>query len=230
MQGLYRNMKTKFQDNSRFFSVFKDSISLTFRQFLIVFAGKGDSEIGRSSFLSPEYFIMVLINTGTTGKLNRSTMRPRSSTNPAIFTLFSFTHRINPIEWKRISVFYYFQGQFHIFKGNLTKFQDKWHYFEIPGVVQDQGQIQGLFQVCANTVMCTHIAFYEELTKIHLSMIIKYYLMHNLSVLLDFVRHKILRKIPEYWNTKQLCSKHCKTQTKDSIGSACKRHRWNSKK
>ena len=38
------------------FLVFKDSISLTFMQFLIVFAGNGDSEIGRTSFLSPEYF------------------------------------------------------------------------------------------------------------------------------------------------------------------------------
>ena len=59
-QGSHRNMKTKFQDFSRIlpglFSVFKDSISLTFRQFLIVFAGNGDSEIGQTSFLSPEYF------------------------------------------------------------------------------------------------------------------------------------------------------------------------------
>ena len=46
-----------FQDNSRtFFLVFKDSISLTFRQFLIVFSGNGYSEIGHISFLSPEYF------------------------------------------------------------------------------------------------------------------------------------------------------------------------------
>ena len=68
---------------------------------------------------------MVLINTGTTSKLNRSTLPPpRSSTNQAIFTQFSFTQRINPKEWKRIGVFYYFQGQFHIFKGNFTKFQD----------------------------------------------------------------------------------------------------------
>ena len=51
-------------------------------------------------------------------------MPPRSSTNPVIFTQFSFAHHMNPKEWKRISVFYYFQGQFHIFKGNLTKFQD----------------------------------------------------------------------------------------------------------
>ena len=59
-QGSYRNMKTKFQDFSRIipglFSVFKDSISLTFSQFLIVFAGNGDSETGHTSFLSPEYF------------------------------------------------------------------------------------------------------------------------------------------------------------------------------
>ena len=38
------------------FSVFKDSILLTFSQFLIVFAGKGDSETGRTLFLSLEYF------------------------------------------------------------------------------------------------------------------------------------------------------------------------------
>ena len=61
--------------------------------FAIVFAGNGDSEIGRTSFLSP-----VMINTGTTGKLNRSTVPPRSSTNSAIFTQFSFEHRINPKE------------------------------------------------------------------------------------------------------------------------------------
>ena len=67
---------------------------------------------------------MVLINTGTTSKLNRSTVPPRSSTNPAIFTQFSFAHRINPKEWKRVCVFYSFQGQFHIFKGDFTKFQD----------------------------------------------------------------------------------------------------------
>ena len=145
-----------FQDNSRTFSVFKDSISLTFSQFFIVFAGNGDSEKGRTSFLSPEYFIMVLINTGTSGKLNQSTVTPRSSTNPAIFTLFSFVHRINPKEWKRIGVFYYFQGQFHIFQGNITKYQDNSRtngtILKIPGVFQNQGQIQGLFQVCADPV------------------------------------------------------------------------------
>ena len=103
---------------------------------------------------------MVLINTGTTGKLNRSTVPPRSSTNPASFTQFSFTHRINPKEWKRIGVFYYFQGQFPPFQGQFYKipghFQDKWHYFEIPGVFQDQGQIQGLFQVCANPAVLSN--------------------------------------------------------------------------
>ena len=41
----------------------------------------------------------------------------------------------------------HFQGQFYKIPG---QFQDKWHYLEIPGVFQDQGQIQGLFQVCAN--------------------------------------------------------------------------------
>ena len=51
-------------------------------------------------------------------------MPPSLFNNPAIFTQFSFAHRINPKEWNRIGAFYYFQGQFHIFKGNFTKFQD----------------------------------------------------------------------------------------------------------
>ena len=67
---------------------------------------------------------MVLINTGTTGKLIQSTLPPRSSKNPLIFTQFSFPHRINPKDWKRTGVFYYFPGQFHIFKGNFKKFLD----------------------------------------------------------------------------------------------------------
>ena len=60
LQGSYRNMKTKFQDFSRIIqgllSVFKDSISHTFSQFFIVFAGNSDLEIGRTSFLAAEYF------------------------------------------------------------------------------------------------------------------------------------------------------------------------------
>ena len=121
-------VRTEFQDFSRIipalFSVFKDSILLTFRQFFIIFAGNGDSEIGHTSFLSPDYFHYGIDKYGTTGKLNRSTVPPRSSTNPVIFTQFSFAHRINPKEWKRIGVFYYFQGQFHYIKGYFTKFQD----------------------------------------------------------------------------------------------------------
>ena len=103
------------------FTVFKDSISLTFRQFLPETAIRKWVSL---HFYHRNVFIMELIYTGTTGKLNRSTVPPRSSTNPAVFTQFSFVHRINPKEWKRIGVFYYFQGQFHSFKGNFTKFQD----------------------------------------------------------------------------------------------------------
>ena len=58
-------------------------------------------------------------------------------------------HPINP---KGLVVFYIFQGLIHIFKDDFTKFQDKRQFFSIPGVFQDQGQIQGLFQVCANPV------------------------------------------------------------------------------
>ena len=55
-------------------------------------------------------------------------------------------HPINPKDL----VFYIFQGLIHIFIDNFTKFQDKSHFSQISGVFQDQGQIQGLFQVCAN--------------------------------------------------------------------------------
>ena len=80
-------------------------------------------------------------------------MPPRSSTNPAIFTvLFRASHKSKRMEKNRCILLFsrtisHFQGQFYKIPG---QFQDKWHYFEIPGVFQDQGQIQGLFQVCAN--------------------------------------------------------------------------------
>ena len=99
-----RDMKTKFQDFSRIipglFSVFKDSISLTFSQFLLFLPETAIRKQVAHHFYHRNIFIMVLINTGTTGKLNQSTVPPRSSTNPAIFTQFSFAHCIDPKEWK----------------------------------------------------------------------------------------------------------------------------------
>ena len=54
-----------------------------------------------------------------------------------------FAHAINP---KGLVVFYIFQGQIHIFKEYFTKVQDnsrtKGPFLQIPGVFQDQGQIQ----------------------------------------------------------------------------------------
>ena len=153
-QGSYRNMKTKFQDFSRIFFSFQGLNFIHFKSIFDCFCRKRRlPETGCTSFLSPEYFHRG-IDKYRNYRLTESEHRApsHSSTNPAIFTQFSFAHHINPKEWKRIGVFYYFQGQFHIFKGNFTIFQDKWHYFEIPGVFQDQGQIQGLFQVCANPV------------------------------------------------------------------------------
>ena len=68
-----------------------------------------------------------------------------------VFLRFSYSFFAHPINLKELVVFYIFQGLIHISKDNFTKFQDKRHFFPIPGVFQDQGQIQGLFQVCANT-------------------------------------------------------------------------------
>ena len=63
--------------------------------------------------------------------------------------VFFFAYPINP---KGLVVFYIFQGLLNIFKDNFIKFQDKRHFFQIPGVFKDQGQIQGLFQVCVKPV------------------------------------------------------------------------------
>ena len=110
-----------FQDNSRTFFSFQGLNFIDFRLFL---PETGIRKQVTLHFYHRNIFIMVLINTGTTCKLNRSTVPPRSSKNPVIFSQFPFAHHINPKEWKRIGVFQYFQGQFHFFKGNFTKFQD----------------------------------------------------------------------------------------------------------
>ena len=68
---------------------------------------------------------MVMNNSGTTGQTaSEYCVVSRSSTFHSIFKQFSFVHHINPKELKRINAFYYFQGHFHIFKGNFTKFQE----------------------------------------------------------------------------------------------------------
>ena len=37
-----------------------------------------------------------------------------------------------------------------IIKKNFSKFQDKLHFFRIPGVFQNNGQFPGLFKVCTS--------------------------------------------------------------------------------
>ena len=99
---------------------------------------------------------MVLINTGTTGKLNRRTLPPSLVNESSDFHLVFFcaSHKSKRMGKNRCILLFsrtisHFQGQFYKIPG---QFHDKWHNFEIPGVFQDQGQIQGLFQVCANPV------------------------------------------------------------------------------
>ena len=96
---------------------------------------------------------MVLINTGTIGKLNQSTVVPSLFNESSDFhtVFFRAWHKSKRMEKNRCILLFsrtisHFQRQFYKIPG---QFQDKWHYFEIPGVFQDQGQIQGLFQVCA---------------------------------------------------------------------------------
>ena len=97
---------------------------------------------------------MVLINTGTTGKPNRSTAHPSLFNESSDFhtVFFRASNKSKRMEKNQCILLFsrtssLFQGQFYKIPG---QFQDKWQYFEIPGVFQDQGQIQGLFQVCAN--------------------------------------------------------------------------------
>ena len=108
-------------------------------------------------FYHRNIFIMVLINTGTTGKLNRSTMPPSLFNESSDFhtVFFCASHKSKRMEKNWCILLFsrtisHFQGQFYKIPG---QFQDKWHYFEIPGIFQDQDQIQGLFQVCANPVL-----------------------------------------------------------------------------
>ena len=56
-----------------------------------------------------------------------------------------FSHPKKP---ERTSCILYFL-KFSI-SGQKVQFQDKRYFFQIQGVFQDQDQIQGLFQVCAN--------------------------------------------------------------------------------
>ena len=67
-----------FQDNSRTFFSFQGLNFIDFQEILIVFAGNGDLDLGRTSFLSPEYFHYGIDYYGTKGKLYRSTVPPRS--------------------------------------------------------------------------------------------------------------------------------------------------------
>ena len=61
----------------------------------------------------------------------------------------------HPINQKGLVVFYIFHRLIYIFKDDFTKSQynskTKGTFFQNPGVFQDQGQIQGLFQVCVNS-------------------------------------------------------------------------------
>ena len=158
-QGSYRNMKTKFKDFSRiipglFFS-FQGLNFIDFWSIFYCFCRKMAIRIRVAlHFYHRNIFILVLINTGTTGKLNRSNVPPslynKSSDFDTVF--FRASHKSKRMEKNRCILLFsrtmpHFQGQFYKIPG---QFQDKWHYFEIPGVFQDQGQIQGLFQVCAN--------------------------------------------------------------------------------
>ena len=116
-------------------------------------------------------FIMVLINTRTTGKLNLSTVPPSLFNESSDFhtVFFCASHKSKRMEKNQcilsfIRTISHFQGQFYKIPG---QFQDKWHYFQIPGVFQDQGQIQGLFQVCVNpcpSKQLRHIIYRSFLT------------------------------------------------------------------
>ena len=151
-QGSYRNMKTKFQDFSRIIpgllSVFKDSIFDCFCR------KRRIRKQVALHFYHRNIIIVILINTGTTSKLNRSTVPPSLFNESSDFhtVFFRALHESKRMKKNGCILLFlrtisHFQGQFYKIPG---QFQDKWHYFEIPGVFQDQGQIQGFFQVCAN--------------------------------------------------------------------------------
>ena len=144
-----------FQDNSRTFFSFQGLNFIDFQSIFDCFCRKTPN--GKQvalHFYHRIIFIVVLINTGTTGKRNRSTVPPSLFNESSDFhtVFFRASHKSKRMETNGCILSFsrtisHFQEQFYKIPG---QFQDKWHYFEIPGVFQDQGQIQGLFQVCAN--------------------------------------------------------------------------------
>ena len=123
---------------------------------MIVFAGNSDLEIGCTSFLLPEYFHYGIDKywdyRHTESEHRAPLLFNESSDFHKVF--FRASLKSKRMEKNRCILLFsttisHFQGQFYKIPG---QFQDKWHYmyFEIPGVFQDHGQIQGLFQVCAN--------------------------------------------------------------------------------
>ena len=99
---------------------------------------------------SDHQLILIVIKAGTTTDseydmaptdiLDLNMMSHLALTYPAFLTFFSTSNKT-----KRIVGFDNFPGANHIFKDICAKFQDTWPIFQIPGVFQDQHQIQGLF-------------------------------------------------------------------------------------
>ena len=73
-------------------------------------------------------------------------------------TVFCASHKS-----ERTRYILYFSRTNSYFQGRFYKFQEKRHFFQIPGVFQDQGQIQGLFQVCANPAIAEFNVKSEQL-------------------------------------------------------------------
>ena len=113
-----------FQDNSRTFFSFQGLNFIDFQSIFDCFCRKRRSGNRSSHFYQQNIFIVVLINTGTTGKLNRSTVPPSLFNESSAFQTVFFLASRKSKRMEKNRCILLFQGQFHIFKGNFTKFQD----------------------------------------------------------------------------------------------------------
>ena len=120
-----------------------------------------------------------------------------------------------------------FKDKFQIFNlGQFYKipeqFQDKWHFFQIPGVFMDQGQIQGLFKGILYSVMktepqiATYFYFFDNLlSACHLVALILLLVTHCMRWILLSLCYW---KISNAWKTTN-CSFQGITHNTDTIST-----------
>ena len=175
-QGSYGNGKTEFQDFFRTFSFFKDSIS---SQFCI-------RQSENAPFFQPEAsrwkgaLDFFDSDTGDKNQDYRINWIEKNSSCTSLFDVylaifsqfflrFSHSFSAHPINLKGLVVFLYFSKTNSYFQEWFVQnSRTKGSFFSNSMSFPRQGQIQGLFQVCANPVRACLILFAKLTPKFNL--------------------------------------------------------------